>query len=145
MEQQEYLIKLSMMQQEASQLEEKIGVIEQQIAEMTAIKESLGEIDKKGQEEILSNLGKGIFIKTKIVENELFVNVGKEILVKKNARDTMKVIEEQIAKLFIGKEQIIARMEQLQAEMQSIFRQVQAEHQREQKNEHSSNNSKKKK
>ena len=54
-----------------------------QINEMNSVKETL-EMIKSGKEtEILANLGKGIFVKADLREKDknLFVNVGKEVIV----------------------------------------------------------------
>ena len=82
MEQQEYIIQLSMIQQEAQKLEEKMHIIDEQMLDMQSIRKSLDDIDSKAEgDEILSNLGKGIFMKTNIKEKNLLVNVGKNIVV----------------------------------------------------------------
>lgn len=126
--QQEYMIKMQMIQQEGGQLEEKMQVIDQQIADMQSIKSSLGELkDKKKGDEILSNLGKGIFIKAKLEDKDVFVNVGKEVMVKKSLKETEQVLDEQVGKLMIGKQEIMARLEQLQGEMMSMVQEAQAQ------------------
>lgn len=125
MEQQEYMMKLQMIQQEAQALEEKLQTIDQQIQEMEAIKASLIEIDKKDSNEFLANLGKGIFIKTEIKEKELFVNIGKNTLVKKDPKETITIIEDQTQRLFIGKEEVMGRIEQIQQEMHAIIMEAQ--------------------
>ncbi len=128
MEQQEYLIRLSMMEQEAKALEEKMHMIEQQMSEMAAIKASLLEIggadlkngDGRGKE-ILSNLGKGIFIKTEIKGGDLLVNTGKGVVVKKSIGETMQVLDSQIKKLAQGKEQVMQGIEGLQENMRELI------------------------
>ena len=124
--QQEYLIKIQMIQQEAQQLEQKMQMIDEQIIDMQSIKTSLADLkDKKKGDEMLSNLGKGIFVKTKLDDDKLFVNVGKEVMVKKTVAETEKVMEEQISKLMIGKQEIMARIEHLQEEMMKMVQEVQ--------------------
>lgn len=130
MEQQEYLIKISAIQQEAAQLEEKLRVIEQQIQDMFAVNASLKDIDKNKEKEMLSNLGKGIFIKTELKDKELFVNVGKEIIVKKNIKDTAAVVENQIERLIEGKKEIFVQIENLQKEMLELVRAAEREQKR---------------
>lgn len=123
--QQEYLIKMQMIQQEAGQLEEKTGVIDQQISEMQAIKTSLEDLDKKKEDdEMMSNLGKGIFLKTAIKEKELLINVGKDIMIKKSVKETIAVLDDQMSKLVVGKEEAMARMQDLQGEMMAMIKEA---------------------
>ena len=130
MENQEDFIKLQMIQQQASQLEQKLQVFDEQIQEMQAIKASLEGLDKnkdnKGEKEILANLGKGIFIKTEVKDDNLFVNVGKETLVKKSIGETIKVLEDQVGHLSLGKEHVVEAIGKLQNEMLMMIQQAEA-------------------
>jgi len=133
MNQQEYFMRVQMMGQEAQKIEEQIQLIDQQIAELTAVRESINELEKNSKEnkdgkagkEILANLGKGIFARAEIKEKELFVNVGKEVVLRKTPQETIGIIEDQIQKMILGKDQFIERIQQLQEEMQTIMMQAQ--------------------
>jgi len=122
---QEIIIKMQMIEQEGVQLQEKMQVMDQNIQEMHAIKTSLDNIESNNEGEMLSNLGKGIFIKTKILEKDIFVNAGKEVVVKKTIPETKQILDDQIQKLIIGKEEIMKKLEQLQLEMQKIIQEAQ--------------------
>lgn len=126
MEQQEYLLRLSMIEQEARMLEEKFGIIEQQIAEMGAIKASLLELDEKKEgDEVLTNLGKGIFLKTSIKSKDLFLNVGKGAIVKKTIGETVGILNEQVEKLTAGRAEVAGKIEEMQAEMNGLVEEAQ--------------------
>jgi len=125
MEQQEYFLKVQMLGQEAEKVEQQIQMIDQQISELNAVRESLESLKKDKNKEILANLGKGIFIKAVIKEEDLFVNVGKEIILKKSFDETLQVIEAQNAKMISGKQELIERIQQLQEEMQEIMNEMQ--------------------
>lgn len=128
MEQQEFMIQLQMLQQEAEALDQQVQIIEQQTAEMNAVKVSLDELSdekKTGMKTILANLGKGIFIEAEVKNKELFVNVGKDVLVKKTPKQTIIIVEEQLKKLEAGKASIIERIEEIQVSMQTLVQEVQ--------------------
>jgi len=128
MEQQEYFMKMQMLGQEAERIEQQIQMIEQQVAEMSAVRESV-EIIKEGKnKEVLANLGKGIFVRADLREKDLLVNVGKEVIVKKTPDETIKVIDDQIKRLIMGKQQFIERINELQNDMQKMLLQMQKEH-----------------
>ena len=121
MEKQEQMMRLQMIQQEAMQLEEKLQTFEEQINDMNSIKLSIEDIMKNKNSEFLANLGKGIFLKSEIKDKDLFVNVGKNTLIKKKPEETIKIIENQIKKLILGKNEVMNNIEQLQEEMNNLF------------------------
>ena len=126
MNEQEYFMKVNMLGQEAQKIEEQIQIIDQQTAELMAVKASIKELSNaKGKSEVLANLGKGIFVKADVNEKQLLVNVGKDIIVKKTPKETIAIIDDQIGKMNAGKEQFIERIQSLQEEMQNVLLEVQ--------------------
>ena len=115
-----------MLGQEAENLEQHMQAIDQQLSELNAVRQSIEAIKEGKQTEMLSNLGKGIFVKTEIKGKELFVNIGKEVIIKKTPEETIKIIQEQSEKLLTGKEEITSRIEQLQVEMRRLLSEMQA-------------------
>jgi len=95
----ELIFKASMLQQQSEQIEQKLGLIGQQLHELRKFKSELEEIIKDDKKEILAPLGKGIFLKSTIIEDKLFVDVGAGVLVKKTPEDTQKIVEVQITRL----------------------------------------------
>jgi prefoldin alpha subunit len=125
MDQQQYFMRMQMLGQEAEKIEQQIQTIDQQIAELASVMESIQAIKDGKQKEILANLGKGIFVRAEIKDTELLVNVGKEVIVKKTADDTIAVIENQTNKLMAGKEGLIGKISQMQADMQDLLLEAQ--------------------
>ena len=119
---QEQLIQIQMMQQEAQQLEQQSQMIEQHLTEMQGLSEGLEELDKSKEKEILSSIGKGIYVPAEIKSKQLRVEVGKGNFVTKSIPETKKVINGQIEKLNSVKTQISERMNQLQEEMSGFMR-----------------------
>jgi prefoldin alpha subunit len=128
MEQQELFMRMNMLGQEAEKIEQHMQAIDQQIQELASVKQSIEAIkdEKEKNKEILANLGKGIFVKSQIKDNELFVNIGNETVVKKTPEQTMQIIDEQTARMLAGKQEMTLRIEQLQSEMQSILAEAQS-------------------
>ena len=121
----QYIYQLSMLEQEAQKLQEQMQIIEQQVLELQSLEHGLQELDKTNEKAMLSNLGKGIFMKTEIKDKNLFVDVGNKTFVKKDVPQTLKIIEEQLSKLIEAKNQIMLRMQELQEQMQTLFAEVQ--------------------
>jgi prefoldin alpha subunit len=121
MENQEYIMRMQMIEQEASKLDQQIQAIDQQMSELVAIKSSIKELESTKEKDMMANLGKGIFVKAELKGKEMFVNVGKDVLVKKTPTQTIKVIEEQLTRLELGKVEFSERILQLQSEMHKIL------------------------
>ena len=120
MENQEYLLHLSLLEQEANKFEEKLRIIEQQIQEMKTLHSSLDEISLNKKGLILSGLGKGVYLETEVKSKDLFVNVGSDAIIKKTIPETKKIIEEQIKSLDEGKTEIINQILSLQKKTEEL-------------------------
>ena len=120
MEQQQ-IMQMQMLQQEAEDLNQQLQLIEQNLSEIEALKLSLEEIDKTEDNEILANIGKKIFLPVEIKDKNLFVEIGKGNYVKKTVPETIQVIEEQTKKLIAGKQDVVERLESLQKEVENMM------------------------
>ncbi len=127
MDQQQYFLRMQMLGQEAEKIEQQIQIIEQQIGEMNAVRETLEAIKSGKETEILANLGKGIFAKADLrsKDKNLFVNVGKDVAVKKTPEETLKIIDEQVKRLVEGKADFVDRISELQENMQALLMEAQ--------------------
>ena len=126
MEQQQ-IMQMQMFEQEAQQLNQQLQLIEQNISEMQDLELSLDEIDKKENNEILANLGKGIYIPVEIKDKKLIVEVGNKNFVKKTISETKDIIKEQLIKLVGAKSQISERLESLQSEIETLMKNFEKE------------------
>jgi len=126
-------MQLATLEQEANKYQEQMQMLDQQVAEIMAIQDSLHELDKSKEKTIYANLGKNIFIKTEITDKNLLVDVGNRTFLKKNIPDTLKVIEEQLSKITDAKSQIIGRLQELQQQMEAIVEQAEKEVEKEEK------------
>ncbi|MBL7059200.1 prefoldin subunit alpha [Candidatus Pacearchaeota archaeon] len=135
---QQQIIQIQMMEQEANQLNEQLQLIEQHVKEMNELNESLNEIgNSDGSTEILANLGKRIYIPVEVKDKgkdlKLVVEVGKGNYVRKSVSETKAVVDEQVERLSEGKNQIMARLEELQNEMMKIMEMIEVGRKKEEK------------
>ena len=105
-EQQEIMIKFSMFEQQMQQIYQQLQMIEQGIIELANLNLGLDDLNGQKDKEILAPVGRGIFIKTKLLSEELIVDIGSKNFVKKNISDGKKLIQEQIKKLEEVKEEL---------------------------------------
>jgi len=123
MAKEELLIKLSLFEQQARQLEEQIQQIDSQIKEFEVFSSSiknLGEQGSKGKE-ILAPIGKGIFGKVKLEEDKFFVNVGEGVFLKKNPEQAVEIINNQIDKLKKSRIELIEAVGKINLELDKIM------------------------
>jgi prefoldin alpha subunit len=114
-------VEISMLEGKLKQLEQSLNFLDQQIMEQQLLQLNLDEIKKmkKGQE-MLFLLGKSVFIKGKIDEPELLVNVGSNALVKKNAEKAKEIVERQKLQIASIRGEIAREMEKILGQISII-------------------------
>lgn len=119
----EYIIKLSLLEQKSKELEQQISIIDQQISEIRALQASLKKIGNS--DEIIAPFGKGIFAKTKLMDKNFFVSVGAGIVLKRNEKETEEIIENQINELSGIRENFIQEISRINLEFEKLIGEVQ--------------------
>ena len=74
---------------------------------------------------MLAPLGRGIFIKTEIKDEKLFVNVGSKTLVKKTPREAEEIVDTQISEMGHVKAHLMHNIEQINHHLQSLIEEAQ--------------------
>ena len=121
----ELLMKLSMLEQQANEQAEQIQAIDNQISELESLKLSLSKMEKSKGKEMLAPLGRGIFIKTEVKEEKLFVNVGSKTLVKKTPKETAEIIDNQIKEMGRVKAHLLGNIEQINQSLSGLINEAQ--------------------
>jgi prefoldin alpha subunit len=124
---QEILYKFSLFERQIKELQQQIESIEKGIVELTSLNFGLNELIGKTGEEIYAPMGRGIFVKAKLISEELSVDIGEGNVVKKSIPDTKKLIEEQVAKLEQVKNELEKSLEEIGEEMTQVMNSVQHE------------------
>ncbi|HKZ33985.1 MAG TPA: prefoldin subunit alpha [Candidatus Nanoarchaeia archaeon] len=114
---QELIFRLGMFEQQIHQMQEQMEAVEKGINDLGSLNFGLDELRGYVGKEILSPLGKGIFVKTKLASEDLTVDIGRRNFVKKSIPETKEIIEEQIKKLIIIKKEINGNLEKISDEM----------------------------
>lgn len=120
-DQQEIMFKMSMYEQQIQQLNQQLQAVEQAIIEMGSLNLGLDELVGKEGKEILAPIGKGIFAKTKLISEDLIVDVGEKTFVKKSIPDTKKLIQDQVMKLEEVKRELEDNLEKINEEVREIL------------------------
>ncbi len=126
--QEELMYKLSVYEQQIQQLQQQLEAVEQAIVEMKSLNSGLEELTGSKGKEILAPIGKGIFAKTKLLSEELTVDIGGSNLVKKSIPETKELIQGQIQKLEEVKKELNDNLEKINEELTGLFMNSQKEH-----------------
>ena len=121
------MFKLSMFEQQMQEVQQQLQAIEQGIVEMNSLNIGLDELVGAEGKEMLSPIGRGIFVKTKLLSEKLTVDVGGKTFVKKSIPNTKKIIEDQIGKLEEVQKDLKEKLEKIGAEFQEMIMQAQGQ------------------
>jgi prefoldin alpha subunit len=79
----------------------------------------IGLEDLNGSEgkEILAPIGRGIFVKSKVLSEELIVDIGGGNLISKTIPDTQDIIKKQIEKLEDAREEMNRALEEINGQL----------------------------
>lgn len=114
---QELMMKFQMFEQQINQINQQLQAVEQAIVELSQINLGLDDLVGAKGKEIMAPVGRGIFAKTKLLDENLVVDIGEKKFVKKSIPNTKKILQEQIAKLQQAQEQLNQNMEQINQEL----------------------------
>lgn len=114
-----------MLEQHADEKRQQIIEIDRQLEDMIQLNMSLGKLDNGKGKEILSALGRGVFLNTLINDDKVFVNVGSKTLVRKTFHEAMEIINGQIAELEEMKAELLKGVEEINLELYELLEEAQ--------------------
>lgn len=117
-----------LLSQQVSQLEEQLGNVEEQIVDLGLLKNSISELKNvKKDTEILVHLGHNLFTKAKLSEsNDFIVGVGAGTLVKKESKDTVELLVNQIKEIENLRDMMRNKVSDAYNTLQSIHEELEA-------------------
>ncbi|MBI2657428.1 prefoldin subunit alpha [Candidatus Woesearchaeota archaeon] len=112
---QEMYMEFQALDQHIKQLQKQLEMVTHQLMELHSTSSGLEEFNKIGQgKEILVPLSSGIFAKASIKEtSELLVNVGANIVVKKDVASAKKLIQGQMEEIKKIQKQMVDELEKM--------------------------------
>lgn len=120
--------KFAVFEQQIRQIQEQLGAVEQAIVDLTSINTGLEDLKGKKDEEIMAPIGRGIFVKAKLLSEDLTVDVGGKNFVNKSIPETKELIEDQVGKLNEMKEALDKELEKINNELTSTMINAQGGH-----------------
>ena len=107
----ELLYRAIEMKKKSEEAEKSLEFVSEQIAELGNFSKNLELLENEKEKEMLSHLGRGVFMKTDRKEDKFFIDVGAGVFLRKTNKETREVIAKQITKFNEAKVQIIAELE----------------------------------
>ena len=104
-------MKLGFFEQQMRQIQQQLEAVQSGAEEISSLSTGLDELANGKDKEILAALGRGIFVKAKLISEDLIVDIGDKNLVRKSIPETKKIIEEQIKKLGKVEEELEENLE----------------------------------
>lgn len=123
--QQEIMFKLQMFEQHINSIHQQLQSVEQAILDLSELNGGVKSLEGKKDKEILAQIGRGIFVKAKLISEDLIVDIGNKNLVTKNIGETNRLISSQIEKLGVAKKELNKNMGQLNSEMENLMKDFQ--------------------
>lgn len=127
MNQEELNRKFQIFEQQIMQIQEQSRAVEQAILDLTQISTGLETIIGNGDSEVMAPIGRGIFVKAKLLSEDLTVDIGGGNFVTKTIAQTKEMIGEQSEKLNGMKEELDQEMERINTELTKTMQEVQGE------------------
>jgi len=123
--QQKYM-ELQLMDNQINQVQKHIQSLNNQLIDLELVDKGLDDFkETKTGTDILVSLSPGIYAKAELKNNEeLIVNVGSNVVVKKKISDTKKLINNQVNELKKLKEQMTADIQKLILKASSIEKEI---------------------
>ena len=126
MEQQEIIFRLSMMEQQMQQLQQQFESVERGITELESLNLGLDDMNGSEGKEILAQVGKGIYVKAKIISEKLTVNVGENNFVSRSIPETKEMILSQIKKLKDVRIELENNIDSINSEFSKVVQEYEA-------------------
>jgi prefoldin alpha subunit len=122
MNQQELEQKFRVFEQQIMQIQQQLEAIEKAILDITSISTGLEDLRGKKDTEIMSPVGRGIYAKTKLISEDLLVDVGEGNFVSKNIDETKEMIKDQNDKLQEMRKTLEGEMDRINEELTNTMR-----------------------
>ncbi|MCK9596931.1 prefoldin subunit alpha [Candidatus Pacearchaeota archaeon] len=118
---QELLFKFSMYERQIRELQQQIEAVNRGILDLNSLNLGLDELVGSKDKEIFAPMGRGIFVKAKLLSEELNVDIGNGNFVKKSIPATKELVGEQINKLAQIKKELEDNFEEIGKEVTAMM------------------------
>jgi prefoldin alpha subunit len=113
--------KFQVFEQQIRMLQEQLQSVEQTSLDLQNLDLGLDDLKSSKDKEILAQVGRGIFVKAKVLSEDLIVDIGGKNFVTKSIENTKEIINSQVEKLSEIKEDLENELEKINSEITNVF------------------------
>lgn len=106
--------------------DENIQFVDSQISELEEFRDGVKTLQNSKESEIFSSFGKGVYVKSKLQNKDLFVDVGAGVVMKKTPEETLKIIEDQLNRLRNARMQLLSEIDSSRTKLLSIINKLES-------------------
>lgn len=125
---QELIARVQQLYEESQEIENRHADIMQHIAELEEFRSSLASLPDVHNRDIITPIGRGVYVPAKMTENHFLINVGAGILVQKTREEAIGIIGQQIERLTIIRQEMEETLLELSEQLQELMGSVQNVH-----------------
>lgn len=118
---QELARKFQVFEQQIRMLQEQLQAVEQTTMDLRTLDLGLDDLKDSKDKEILAQVGRGIFVKAKVISDDLIVDIGGKNFVSKTIENTKEVLQGQVVKLGQIQEDLEGELEKINEEITKSF------------------------
>jgi prefoldin alpha subunit len=119
--QRELTQKFMMFEQQINLIQNQLDSVDRAIIDLRDMDMGLEELIGKEGNEILAQIGKGIYAKANLASEDLIVDIGGKNFVKKSIPETKKILQEQIEKLNKIKKELNSELDKINESITKVF------------------------
>lgn len=123
---QKLIIEANEIQQKSQELSQNLEFIDSQLSELSDFILTVESISKSEDNSTLTTLGKGVYIKSALMEKDFYVDVGVGVIIKKSSSQTLDIIYSQIDKLKSARTSILSELDSLQNRFAEVLQIIQS-------------------
>jgi len=118
---QELARKFQIFEQQIRMLQEQMNAVEQTTIDLQTLDLGLDNLKESKDKEVLAQVGRGIFVKAKVISDDLIVDIRGKNFVTKSIENTKEVLKGQIEKLGKIKEDLEGELDKINEEITGAF------------------------
>lgn len=115
-----FLLRAQALHESAQELEQRLSFVDQQLIEMKQFEQSIDFIENTDEKEMLAPLGKGVFAKTMINKEQLFVDVGAGVILQKEPKAVRAILKDQTQRLEEMRKDLVSQLNVLSAQLDEL-------------------------
>ena len=123
---QKMYLELQLLDEQIKQVQKQLVALDEQLVELNNTLQALDDFNKtKIKTDILVSLSPGIFTNAELKNNkELFVNVGNNVVVKKNVAETKELLKKRLDSIKKYRNLILAEMQKMNLQAVNIEQEI---------------------